>query len=109
MAESQIMRLLDAVTATGDGPVEQLVFPRLAVAVQMETTGAPTQVKVTVKGLIAGSTYGTLCVLDTLGGYTAGEIVMLPIPVLATTIKASLDTLSGGSNPTVSLYCAVRR
>lgn len=99
-------RLLDAAAATGDGQIFQNVIPFFAVALQLEITGSPTAVVVSLKGLIDGSTYDVLAVLDTSAGYISGEIVMLQLPVPVRTLKCSLDTLTGGTNPTVSAYFA---
>lgn len=101
-------RLLDGATATGDGSVFQDVIPLEAVTVQAEITGSPTRVVVSLKGLIGGATYDTLAVLDTAAGYLSGEIVALQIPAGVRTLKASLDTLSGGTNPTVTLHFSGR-
>jgi hypothetical protein len=97
-------RLLDGATGTGDGPVFQAVQPFLYCALQLEITGAPTAVKVSLKGLIDGTTYDTLAVLDTAAGYASGEIVALTMPVGVRNLKCSLDTLTGGTAPSVNAY-----
>jgi hypothetical protein len=43
MTQTAAMKLLNAATTTGDGPVFNLEFPQLAAAVQAEIAGAPTQ------------------------------------------------------------------
>jgi hypothetical protein len=96
--------LLAAATATGDGPVYDNVVPFLATGLQLEITGAPTRVVVSLLGLINGATYDTLAVLDTDQGYVSGEIMMMPLPVTVRQVKCNLGTLTGGTAPTVTAH-----
>lgn len=103
-------RLLNGVTATGDGPtLDHLGAPMVPSAVQVEISGAPTRVVVSIKGLLDGSTFDTLLTLDTDEGYVSGEIVAMSWPVGLRHVKASLDTFTGGgSGASVSCYFVAR-
>ncbi|HEY8837229.1 MAG TPA: hypothetical protein VIO16_06005 [Dehalococcoidia bacterium] len=96
--------LLAAASATGDGPVYDNGVPFFAAALQLEFTGAPAQVVVNLYGLIHGTTWALLAVLDTAQGYLAGEVASLQVPVLVRQVKCNLGTLSGGTNPTVTAH-----
>src|SRR5207302_252445 len=52
MTQTAAMKLLNAATASGDGPVFNLEFPHLAAAVQAEIAGAPTQAVINVMALL---------------------------------------------------------
>jgi hypothetical protein len=106
MTKTSAIRLLNAATTTGDGPVFNLEFPQLAAAVQAEINGAPTQAVINVMALLDGSTWDTLCVLDTNAGYLSGEISPITFPAPIRQIKGNIGTLTGGTNPSVSLYFA---
>jgi hypothetical protein len=108
MTQTAAFRLINAATTTGDGPIFNLEFPHLAAAVQAEITGAPTQAAINVMALLDGGTWDTLAVLDTNQGYLSGEISPLSFPAPIRQIKANIGTLSGGTNPTVSLYFTAR-
>ncbi len=109
MTQTVAIKLLNAAVATGDGPVFNLDFPQLAGAVQAEIAGAPTQAVVNVMALLDGGTWDTLCVLDTSQGYASGEISPLTFPAPIRQIKGNIGTLTGGTNPSVSLYFSARR
>jgi hypothetical protein len=109
MAQTGGCSLLNAVTATGDGPVFKVMYPVLAVAVQAEIFGAPAACVINLLGLIDGSTFDTIATLDVSQGYVSGEIVMLPLPVMVKQIKGNVGSLSGGIAPSVSLYVAWRQ
>jgi hypothetical protein len=98
--------LLAAATATGDGPIVNNIVPFLSMALQLKITGSPTQVVVSLKGCIdaVDTTFGTIAVLDTASGYISGEIVVIQLPIPARQVKCSLDTLTGGTNPTVTAH-----
>jgi hypothetical protein len=108
MAQTGGCTLLNAATATGDGPVVKTMYPVFAVALQAEISGAPAACVVNLLGLIDGSTFDTIATLDISQGYVSGEIVMLPLPVLVKQIKGNVGSLSGGIAPSVSLYVAWR-
>ncbi len=108
MTQTAAIRLLNAATATGDGPVFNLEFPQLAAAVQAEISGSPTQAVINVMALIDGGTWDTLCVLDTSQGYLSGEISPLAFPAPIRQIKGNVGTLTGGTSPAVSLYFTAR-
>ncbi len=109
MAQTAALTLLSGATTTGDGPVIDLEFPQLAAAVQAEIFGATTQAVINVMALLDCGTWDTLAVLDTSQGYLSGEITTIRYPAPVRQIKANLGTLSGGSSPSVSLYCTARR
>jgi len=108
MTQTAAMKLLNAATTVGDGPVFNLEFPHLAAAVQAEIAGAPTQVVINVMALLDGGTWDTLCVLDTSQGYVSGEIAPITFPAPIRQIKGNVGTLTGGTNPSVSLYFTAR-
>jgi hypothetical protein len=104
MTQTAAIKLLNAATTTGDGPVFNLEFPQLVAAVQAEIAGAPTQAVINVMGLLDGSTWDPLCVLDTSQGYLSGEISPVTFPAPIRQIKGNIATLTGGTNPSISLY-----
>lgn len=108
MTQTAAIKLLNAATTTGDGSVFNLEFPQLAAALQAEIAGAPTQAVINLMGLLDGSTWDTLCVLDTSQGYVSGEISPVTFPAPMRQIKGNIATLTGGTNPSVSLYFTAR-
>jgi hypothetical protein len=108
MTQTAAIKLLNAAATTGDGPVFNLEFPQLAAAAQAEIAGAPTQAVINLMGLLDGSTWDTLCVLDTSQGYVSGEISPVTFPAPIRQIKGNIATLAGGTNPSVSLYFTAR-
>ncbi|HWN49563.1 MAG TPA: hypothetical protein VNO18_06990 [Xanthobacteraceae bacterium] len=108
MTQTAAIKLLNAAATTGDGPVFNLEFPQLAAAAQAEIAGAPTQVVINLMGLLDGSTWDTLCVLDTSQGYVSGEISPITFPAPIRQIKGNIATLTGGTNPSISLYFTAR-
>ena len=108
MTQTAAMRLLNAATTTGDGPVFNLEFPQLAAAVQAEIAGAPTAAIINVMALLDGGTWDTLCVLDISQGYVSGEIQPITFPAPIRQIKGNVGALAGGTNPSVSLYFSAR-
>lgn len=108
MTQTAAIRLLNAATATGDGPAFNLEFPPLAAAVQAEISGTPTACVVNVMALLDGATWDTLCVLDIAQGYVSGEISAISFPAPVRQVKGNIGALSGGSNPSVSLYFTAR-
>jgi len=109
MTQTVAIKLLNGAVTTGDGPVFNLDFPQLGAAVQAEIAGAPTQAVINVMALLDGSTWDTLCVLDTGQGYISGEISPLSFPAPVRQVKGNIGTLSGGTNPSVSLYFTATR
>ncbi len=108
MSQTAAITLLNGATTAGDGPVFNLEFPQLAAAVQAEINGAPSQAVINVMAMLDGGTWDTLAVLDTNQGYASGEISAISFPAPIRQVKANVGTLSGGTNPTVSLYFAAR-
>lgn len=108
MTQTVAIKLLNAAVTAGDGPVFTLQFPQLAAAVQAEIAGSPTQAVINVMALLDGSTWDTLCVLDTSQGYVSGEISPITFPAPIRQIKGNVSTLAGGTNPSVSLYFTAR-
>jgi hypothetical protein len=108
MTQTVAIKLFNAAQAAGDGPVFNLEFPQLAAAVQAEITGAPAQAVINVMGLLDGVTWDTLCVLDTSQGYVSGEISPVTFPAPVRQIKGNIGALTGGTNPSISLYFTAR-
>jgi hypothetical protein len=108
MSLTAAITLLNGATTTGDGPVFNLEFPQLAAAVQAEITGAPSQAVINIMAMLDGSTWDTLAVLDINQGYANGEMSAISFPAPIRQIKGNVSSLSGGTNPTISLYFAAR-
>lgn len=108
MTQTAAIRLLNAVTTIGDGPIFNLEFPQLAAAVQAEIAGAPTLAVINLMALLDGGTWDTLCVLDTSQGYSSGEISPVGFPAPIRQLKGNIGALTGGTNPSVSLYFTAR-
>ena len=108
MTQTVAIKLLNAAQAGGDGPVFNLDVPQLAAAVQAEIAGAPAQAVINVMGLLDGATWDTLCVLDISQGYLSGEISPVTFPAPVRQIKGNIGTLTGGTNPSISLYFTAR-
>jgi hypothetical protein len=108
MTQTAAIRLLNAATSAGDGPVFNLEFPQLAAAVQAEISGAPAQAVINLMGLLDGGTWDTLCVLDVSQGYVSGEIAPVTFPAPVRQIKGNIGALAGGTAPAVSLYFTAR-
>lgn len=107
MTETVSFRLLNAATATGDGSTFDLIYGEpLAVSVQIEWTGSPTALVVSLKGLIDGSTFDTIATFDITRGVYSGQIFNMQLPVGLQKVKANLGTLTGGG--VVSLYFRAR-
>lgn len=101
-----VTNLLRAVTTTGDGDIYNALLAPLAASVQAEITGAPSVCVINVMGMISGSTWDTLAVLDITQGYISGELQPLTLPVGVTQFKGNVGALSGGA--TVTLHLATR-
>ena len=108
MTQTAAIRLLNAATAAGDGPVFNLDFPQLAAAVQADIAGAPAQAVINLMGLLDGGTWDTLCVLDVSQGYLSGEISPVTFPAPVRQVKGNIGALAGGTSPAVSLYFTAR-
>ena len=72
---------------------------------QIETTGSPSSVTVSINGTIGGSSYNQLLqhvmtAEELAAGSAVIHLVNKPMPL----IKASIDALTGGATPTVSVY-----
>ena len=109
MTQTAAIKLLNAASTIGDGSVFNLEFPQLAAAVQAEIAGSPSQAVINLMALLDGATWDTLCVLDTSQGYVSGEISSITLPAPIRQIKGNIGTLTGGTNPSVSLYFSARR
>lgn len=98
-------RLLDAKRTTGDGDeLRHDGAPFQVGSFQWEITGSPTRAKVDIKALVDGSTYSTILTIDTNNGDATGDIFKLDPFLLARQLKATVVALTGGNQPTVSLY-----
>ncbi len=106
MSRNANVRLLDMVGATGDGALFNLIVPQFAAAVQAEIFGSPTQCVIKLLGLLDGSTFDTLSVLDITNGYISGKIIQFPEPKLFRQVKGNISSLTAGC--AVSLYLSTR-
>lgn len=109
MGQAPVMStLLNAVTATG--PSNPVIFQssRNAHSVQVKLGGilAATGVKVTLEGTLDLTNYKTIATWDLAAGQVDGDILTVS-DVAAIAVRANLVTLTGGTNPTVTVnYCA---
>jgi hypothetical protein len=88
----------------GDGPIISTYVPLHTGMVQAEISGSPTACVINVMGALPGSsTFGLLAVLDISSGYVSGNIVKLD-NLGINRIKGNLQTLTGGTNPSVNLW-----
>lgn len=94
-------KLLDAVAVTGAGSALIFQGTRNNHTIQVKSTGAPTGVKVTLKGTTDLGNYATIATWDTAAGQVDGDILVVSGPAVIG-VKASLDTLTGGTVPTVT-------
>jgi hypothetical protein len=105
MTDTMNVKLLDKASAVGDGNVFSNLVPFRMGSFQVELSGNPSRAVVSLQALLQGGTFDTVATFDTDQGYQSGEIMML-LPLSVVTIKAKLETLTGGSNPSVSAYFA---
>lgn len=95
--------LLNAVTATGAG--NPIIFQGSrnshTFQVKLGGTAPPTGCKVTLKGTLDLVNYATIATWDLSAGQVDGDILVVENPGIIG-VKASLDTLSGGTAPTVT-------
>lgn len=114
MPQTTYMRLLSGQTVAGasgsgmtqgagDGPICSLIYPHMAASVQVEITGNATACVVNIMGLLDGSTWSILSVLDISQGYISGELQELTFPAVIRYVKANLATLTG-TGTSVSCY-----
>lgn len=118
MSQTTYMRLLSAQTVAGasgsgmtqgagDGPVCSLIYPQLAASVQAEISGSPTACVINIMGMLDGSTWSIIAVLDISQGYISGELQALEYPAVVRYIKANLAMLTG-TNASVNCYFGAR-
>ena len=98
------LKLLDAVTSTGASTAK--AFTRLINhhAVQVDITGAPTAVTVTLEGSLDGATFRTIATHALSAGdltATTGLFFDIDMPVLF--VKVNLTVLTAGTAPTVTV------
>lgn len=92
---------LNAANATGAGSVVSFSRPRRNFSMQVSFTGGSPTVKVNLQGTIDGSNWFTITSFDTgAGGANNGIVSAVDVVVLAA--RANLETLSGGTGPTVT-------
>jgi hypothetical protein len=96
---------LNGVTATGDGPLIDLLVPHRTHAIQITATGAPTTVTGTLKGSLDRVNFFTIATWDTGAGQTLGDIIFA-VDKPVTCLKVNLGTLTGGTSPTVTAHVA---
>jgi hypothetical protein len=98
--------LLDAVTVTGAGDAKIPLESYKCWSVQVNITGAPTAVTVALEGNITGTIFGTM-VSHALSAAeliaTQANFIITEMP--ANQIRGKLITLTGGTNPTVTMIC----
>ena len=95
--------ILNAAAATGAGDAWANVQRRVgglfrAFAWQVVTAGAPTGLSVTLQGSLDGVNWTTIDTSTATGGETR-DVSAFP----ATFLRANVGTLTGGTNPTVSV------
>lgn len=105
MAEQQVspgtrvMQLLQA-SAVGAGAGVDLTYGKGTFTVQTVVTGAPTAVSLTLQGSLDGTNWTTLA---TSTSTTGDQQYAVDKPQRY--IRANLGTLTGGTAPTVTVYC----
>lgn len=109
-AMAQISRIdnrfisLSAVAATGDGNAFQFSKPVHWVSMQVSFTGGSPTVKCNLQGTIDGVNWFTMATFDTGAGSANGGIVS-SVNHTVIGVRANLETLSGGTDPTVTAAC----
>ncbi len=97
--------LLDSVTAPGPGnpvTIREGVFKLFEV--QVEVTGSPTQVEVAIEGNIRGNKFRELARYQfDQDDLTEGQANFTIVNHAPKQIRANLISLSGGTNPTVTV------
>ncbi len=92
---------LNAAAAPADGDVINFPRPMKIISLQGVFTGGSPTVKIFLEGSIDGVDWMSIATFDTGGSSISGTIVTAStFSVLYA--RAVLDTLSGGTNPTVS-------
>lgn len=94
-----------AKASTGDGDAFMWTRPRSRVSMQVTFTGGAPTVKVYLQGTIDGTNWFTLATFDTGASNASGDIVTSSTHVVMG-IRARLETLSGGTAPTVTAVVA---
>lgn len=92
-------KLLDAVTGTGIGKILRVNFGE-DITVQVVLTGAPTAALISLEGTIDGINYESLANHDIIADGNMFHIVGKGVAL----IRPNLTSLSGGTDPTVTLY-----
>lgn len=100
------IRLLDNVSVTGDGATINMIVPQSAAAIQAEIFGGPTACVIKLLGLLDGTTFDTLSVLDITNGYISGKIIQFPEPKMFRQVKGTVSSLTSGCS--VSLYLSTK-
>lgn len=99
---------LNGATATGAGDVKQFPMPVNVISCQVSYDGGPSAVKVTLEGTIDGTNWFVLSTFDTGASGTSGNIITSSTIVI-NTARANLQTLTGGTDPTVSAFILANR
>ncbi len=105
-SSSSMLTLLNAATTTGAGSTVSGIGTYQNWACQINVTGAPTAVTVALEGNLIGSIYNTMgshAMSTAEISTTQANFVVIEMPALQ--IRGNVTTLSGGTAPTVSLYC----
>ena len=104
-----MITLLAAVTSTGAGTKQTITKGReeavTSHTLQVDITGAPTAVSVSLEGSVDGTTFSDMgtheFTADELTATTAlFHVVNRAVPV----VRANLTVLTGGATPTVTAY-----
>ncbi len=91
--------LLNQVTVTGAGNSVDLMHTYKDYSWQIELTGSPTSIEVRLEGSIDGTNWGILDLITDPSAAGLRHVVNKPIQY----IRANVVTLSGGTNPTVTV------
>jgi hypothetical protein len=99
---------LNGATAVGLGDVKEFPATANVISCQVSFTGAPSAVKVILRGTIDTINWFLLATFDTGSSGASGDIISSTgVAVIAA--LAELVTLTGGANPTVSAFILANR
>lgn len=96
-------KVLDAVTANGSGSYD---FGNLhsTAGLQVILTGAPSGGTIVITGSIDGVTYDAAALATFTIGTDASGAIKIATGTMFRSLKATLGSLSGGTNPTVTAW-----
>jgi hypothetical protein len=109
-AGSATYKLLDAASATGAGLKQTYPAIYKDWTCQMNITGAPTEVVVRLEGNLAGSYYTEMITwtlsTDTTYNAITGQGMFGVAGMPARQVRLNIVTITGGTSPRVTGYCA---